>query len=195
MKTVLSETYVHMWERNFDLPSPASCTPESNAAFCAPPGQELRRGHAAPTTAAPPHRQQLRHLRRARTPAAAAACPTSAAAAPARIYEAEALGNTIDWRDLRATPAPRPTTRSSAASDPGGHRGRLRRRRPAALRGQQQLQLRHRQQRQRPHRRHLHPDHLRRHQRRRARFYLSVNGGSTISVQHERPRTGSPRWR
>ena len=33
MKTVLSETYVHMWERNYDI-SGGSCTPESNAAFC-----------------------------------------------------------------------------------------------------------------------------------------------------------------
>jgi hypothetical protein len=33
MKQVLSETYVHMWERNYDLAN-TSCTPESNASFC-----------------------------------------------------------------------------------------------------------------------------------------------------------------
>jgi hypothetical protein len=33
MKTVLSETYVHMWERNYDIPA-GTCTPESNASFC-----------------------------------------------------------------------------------------------------------------------------------------------------------------
>ncbi len=33
MKAVLSETYVHMWERNYDLPAVA-CTAESNASFC-----------------------------------------------------------------------------------------------------------------------------------------------------------------
>jgi hypothetical protein len=34
MKTVLSETYVHMWEPNYDLPVSGSCIPESNASFC-----------------------------------------------------------------------------------------------------------------------------------------------------------------
>ena len=33
LKPVLSETYVHMWEKNYDLTGP--CTPESNATFCA----------------------------------------------------------------------------------------------------------------------------------------------------------------
>jgi hypothetical protein len=33
MKPVMSETYVHMWERNYDLPGTA-CTAESNASFC-----------------------------------------------------------------------------------------------------------------------------------------------------------------
>jgi hypothetical protein len=33
MKPVLSETYVHMWEPNFDIPA-ATCTAESDASFC-----------------------------------------------------------------------------------------------------------------------------------------------------------------
>jgi hypothetical protein len=32
LKSVLSETYVHMWDRNYDLSGP--CAPESDAAFC-----------------------------------------------------------------------------------------------------------------------------------------------------------------
>jgi hypothetical protein len=32
LKPVLSETYVHMWDRNYDLSGP--CVPESNATFC-----------------------------------------------------------------------------------------------------------------------------------------------------------------
>ncbi len=35
MKTVLSETYIHMWEPNFDIPYSASCVYEGNASFCA----------------------------------------------------------------------------------------------------------------------------------------------------------------
>jgi len=33
MKPVLSETYVHMWERNYDIPV-SSCTSESDVSFC-----------------------------------------------------------------------------------------------------------------------------------------------------------------
>jgi hypothetical protein len=34
MKSVLSETYIHMWDRNFDLPVSGSCTRESDSTFC-----------------------------------------------------------------------------------------------------------------------------------------------------------------
>jgi hypothetical protein len=33
LKTVLSETYVHMWERNYDVPV-TTCTPETDGSFC-----------------------------------------------------------------------------------------------------------------------------------------------------------------
>jgi hypothetical protein len=35
MKTVLSETYVHMWEPSYDISAPSTCVSESNASFCA----------------------------------------------------------------------------------------------------------------------------------------------------------------
>jgi uncharacterized protein YjbI with pentapeptide repeats len=34
MKTVLSETYVHMWEPNFDVSAGGACVPETAAVFC-----------------------------------------------------------------------------------------------------------------------------------------------------------------
>ena len=40
MRKVLSETYVHMWERNYDLPPGAACTPESGAALCTRLGKQ-----------------------------------------------------------------------------------------------------------------------------------------------------------
>jgi hypothetical protein len=34
MRKVLSETYVHLWDKSFDIPPPVGCVPESDAAMC-----------------------------------------------------------------------------------------------------------------------------------------------------------------
>ena len=42
MKTIVSETYVHMWEANYDVPVSPTCVSETDAAFCERRGASLR---------------------------------------------------------------------------------------------------------------------------------------------------------
>ena len=78
------------------------------------------------------------------------------------IYEAEALGQHLQRLGLRSRL--RGGVRQGARQQrPRRHRGGLRRRRPAAVRGRIHLEPRHHQEGQGPHHRDLHPHHLRHH--------------------------------
>jgi hypothetical protein len=74
---VLSETYVHMWERNYDVPG--TCTAESNTTFC------TRNGATCGSVTA------IDNCGNARTVSCGGACP----AATTTTYEAEAPRSTI----------------------------------------------------------------------------------------------------
>jgi hypothetical protein len=74
---VLSETYVHMWERNYDLS--AACTAESDATFCA------RQGKTCGSVTA------IDNCGNSRTATCGAACP----AVTTTSYQAEDLASTI----------------------------------------------------------------------------------------------------
>jgi hypothetical protein len=98
LKPVLSETYVHMWDKNYDLAGP--CTPESDATFCA----RLGRNCGAVTDAD--------NCGALRTVASCGACPApltcggdgtpNLCALPSTSYEAEASGNTFSGGALPA---------------------------------------------------------------------------------------------
>jgi hypothetical protein len=92
MRPVLSETYVHMWERNFDIPAGA-CTAESNASFCS------RRGKNCGTVAGTDNCGTTRTVT-----CGSCASPQSCGgggvsnvcgSSNSKIYEAEALGNAL----------------------------------------------------------------------------------------------------
>jgi hypothetical protein len=93
LKTVLSETYVHMWERNYDMAASPSCVAESNATFCG--RRALNCGSITGTD----------NCGNQRTVATCGACvgaatcggdgrPNVCGSSTTRIYEAEAPGNT-----------------------------------------------------------------------------------------------------
>ncbi len=92
MKKVLSETYVHLWQRAYDLPG--SCAPESDPAFC------TRLGRTCGSVTATDNCGSVRTIDDCGTCAAPLTCggagqvnvcgnPNSV------VYEAEAAGNTI----------------------------------------------------------------------------------------------------
>ena len=94
LKEVLSETYVHMWEKSFDVAgTPATCVPETNAAFCARLGQNC----GAPTA--------TDNCGQTRTSASCGSCASpntcGGGGVPGmcgngvKTYEAEAAGNTL----------------------------------------------------------------------------------------------------
>jgi hypothetical protein len=92
MKTVLSETYVHMWDKSYDIPAGA-CTPESNASFCA------RRAKNCGTVTGTDNCGSTRTVASCGVCASGQTCgadvPNVCVSPRSRIYEAEALGNTL----------------------------------------------------------------------------------------------------
>ena len=120
MKTVLSETYVHMWEPNFDIPFNASCIPESNAAFCA------RRGKNCGAVTGTDNCGAARTVSNCGNCASPATCGGAGVAnvcgsTNSVIYEAEALGNTLNGNDLRAR-LPRSLHQGAGQRRPGHRR-------------------------------------------------------------------------
>jgi hypothetical protein len=93
MRNVLSETYVHMWERNFDIP-PGACTAESNASFCA------RRGKNCGAVTGTDNCGSTRTVSSCGSCASPQSCGGSGVSnvcgsSNSTIYEAEALGNSL----------------------------------------------------------------------------------------------------
>jgi hypothetical protein len=92
MRPVLSETYVHMWERNYDIPA-GTCTAESSASFCS------RRGKNCGTVTGTDNCGTTRTVT-CGSCASPQSCGGGGAAnvcgsSNSKIYEAEALGNTF----------------------------------------------------------------------------------------------------
>jgi uncharacterized protein YjbI with pentapeptide repeats len=92
LKTVISETYVHMWARAYDLPG--ACTPESDASFCG------RLGRNCGSVTATDNCGAVRSVAVCGTCAAPLTCGGSGQANVCgnpnnSSYEAEALGNTL----------------------------------------------------------------------------------------------------
>jgi hypothetical protein len=93
MRTVISETYVHMWEKNFDLPA-GPCTAESNAGFCA------RMARNCGVVAGTDNCGTTRSVSSCGTCASPQTCggggtANVCGANNTTVYEAEALGNTF----------------------------------------------------------------------------------------------------
>jgi hypothetical protein len=93
MRTVLSETYVHMWERNYDIPA-GSCTPESNASFCS------RRGKNCGAISGTDNCGASRTVSSCGSCTSPQSCggsgvPNVCGSSNSTIYEAEGLGNTL----------------------------------------------------------------------------------------------------
>jgi hypothetical protein len=102
MRPVLSETYVHMWEKSYDLPVPASCVPESNASFCGRLAKDC--GSVSGTD----------NCGAARTVSSCGSCvapescggdgePNVCGNSALRSFEAEALGNTVTGETFTST--------------------------------------------------------------------------------------------
>jgi hypothetical protein len=94
MKTVLSETYIHMWERNYDLPVSGSCTAESRVAFCA------RLGKTCGSVTGTDNCGQIRTEASCGACAGAETCggaglPNVCGASTSKAYEGEALASTL----------------------------------------------------------------------------------------------------
>jgi hypothetical protein len=92
-KAVLSETYVHMWERSYDIPA-GPCTPESNASFCS------RRGKNCGSISGTDNCGSYRTVSSCGSCASGTTCggggvPNACGDTRIRIYEGEAPGNTF----------------------------------------------------------------------------------------------------
>jgi hypothetical protein len=93
MKVVLSETYVHMWERNYDIPG-GSCIAESDASFCA------RQHKSCGTVAGTDNCGKSRTVSSCGSCSSGTSCggsgePNVCGSTTTRIYEAEGLANTM----------------------------------------------------------------------------------------------------
>jgi hypothetical protein len=93
MKPVLSETYVHMWEPNFDIPA-TTCTAESDASFCS------RRSKNCGTVSGTDNCGKARTVTSCGTCASGNSCGGGGQAnvcgnSSTKTYEAEASGNTL----------------------------------------------------------------------------------------------------
>jgi hypothetical protein len=117
MKTVLSETYVHMWERNYDLPVASACTPESAQAFCARLGKTC--GNVSGTD----------NCGNPRTVASCGSCsgpdtcggagmPNVCGVTTTRTYEGEALGSTLAGTTVSSA-CPEAYNKVIGGQDPG----------------------------------------------------------------------------
>jgi hypothetical protein len=117
MKTVLSETYVHMWEKNFDLPVTATCRPEDRAAFCARLGKNC--GSVTGTD----------NCGNRRAEASCGACggadtcggggvPSVCGASTRKAYEGEALASTLAGSTATSI-CPEAYTKVIGGQDPG----------------------------------------------------------------------------
>jgi hypothetical protein len=116
MKTVLSETYVHMWERNYDMTPSASCVPESNATFCG-----RRAFNCGPFTGTDNCGNQ-RTVSNCGVCVSPATCggdgrPNVCGRPTTRIYEAEAPGNTLNG-SAYVYACPQAYTKPIGANDP-----------------------------------------------------------------------------
>jgi hypothetical protein len=94
MKTVLSETYVHMWEPNFEIAASGSCVRESDAAFCA------RRGKNCGSVTGTDNCGAARTVSNCGSCASPNSCggagvPNVCGSSNSIIYEAEALANNL----------------------------------------------------------------------------------------------------
>jgi hypothetical protein len=93
MKTVLSETYVHMWEPNFDIPMAGTCTPESLTSFCARRGKNC--GVVSGTDNCGAYRSVTCGTCTSPQTCGGSGAPNVCGSVNSLIYEAEALGNTL----------------------------------------------------------------------------------------------------
>jgi uncharacterized protein YjbI with pentapeptide repeats len=117
MRTVLSETYVHMWDKNFDIPVGTSCTTESDPSFCARFGKNC--GPVSGTD----------NCGNARTVASCGSCgsgltcggggvPSVCGSSNSTTYEAEALGNTLSGTTVVSS-CPEAYSKVLGSVDPG----------------------------------------------------------------------------
>jgi uncharacterized protein YjbI with pentapeptide repeats len=117
MKTVLSETYVHMWDRNFDIPVSSSCATESDSSFCARFGKNC--GSVSGTD----------NCGNSRTVASCGGCasgqscggsgvPNVCGTSDSKIYEAEGLGNNLAGSSVVSV-CPEAYSKVLGANDPG----------------------------------------------------------------------------
>ncbi len=93
LKPVLSETYVHMWERNFDIPA-SSCTPESDTSFCA------RRSKNCGSVSGTDNCGNTRTVASCGSCGSGTSCggggvPNVCGNSSTKVYEAEAPGNSL----------------------------------------------------------------------------------------------------
>ena len=117
MKTVLSETYVHMWDRNYDIPFSATCVAETNSAFCA------RMGKNCGVLAGTDNCGITRSIASCGTCASPQTCtgsgvPNVCGNSNSAIYEAEALGNTLAGTSV-STSCPEAYNKVIGSNDPG----------------------------------------------------------------------------
>jgi hypothetical protein len=117
MKPVLSETYVHMWEKNYDLGG-GTCTPESDSSFCARWARNCGAITGSDNCGNP------------RTVASCGSCaapqtcggdgrPNVCGSTSTRTYEGEAAANTLAGSAVMSVCAEAYTKMVLAGSDPG----------------------------------------------------------------------------
>ena len=116
MKPVLSETYVHMWERSFDIP-PGACTAETNAAFCS------RRGKNCGPVTGTDNCGVVRTVPNCGVCISPAVCggggvPNVCAATTTKVYEAESTANILGGAASVAI-CPEGFTKMLAGGQPG----------------------------------------------------------------------------
>jgi hypothetical protein len=120
MKPVLSETYIHMWEKNFDLTAGA-CVPESNGYFCA------RQNKNCGTLTGTDNCGNARTVSSCGTCGTGMACgaegmPNVCGVSNTVTVEAEALGNTRGGSAAAAI-CPEAFSKVGGGSDPGNITG------------------------------------------------------------------------